>query len=105
MNPGGTPVLANSFLNFLVTGLTKRYSALVGCWPVAGQLFFLKIHVIKKLEGIGFKIVRIIGDNAKVNVKLFKLLRRATDGEDFQVIHPADSSPYLFLSFDPTHIL
>lgn len=106
---GGPPVLANSIMNFLVTGLTKRYSALVGCWPVARltgrQLFFLTIHVIRKLEEIGFKVVRVVGDNAKVNVKLFKLLRRATDAEDFQVTHPADPSRHLFLSFDPTHLL
>ncbi len=69
------------------------------------QLFFLTIHVIKKLEEIGFKIVRIVGDYAKVNVKLFELLRRGTDGEDFQVTHLADPSRYLFPSFDPTHIL
>jgi hypothetical protein len=31
------------------------------------------------LKENGFKVYRIVGDNAKVNVKLFKLLRRATD--------------------------
>ncbi|EFX80259.1 hypothetical protein DAPPUDRAFT_103668 [Daphnia pulex] len=88
VNHGGPPVLANSILNFLVTGLTKRFSALVGCWPVARltgrQLFCLTIHVIRIHEEIGFKVVRVVGDNAKVNVKLFQLLRRATDAEEFQ---------------------
>lgn len=109
VNHDGPPVLANSILNFLVTGLTKRYSALVGCWPVARltgrQLFCLTIHVIRKHGEIGFKVVRLVGDNAKVNVKLFQLLRRATDAEEFQVTHLVDPSRHLFLSFDPTHLL
>jgi hypothetical protein len=63
VNPGGPPVL-----NFFMTGLTKRFSDLVGCWPVARltgrQLFFLCMHVIKKLEEIGFIVDRLVGDNA-----------------------------------------
>jgi hypothetical protein len=35
------------------------------------QLFFLTVHVIKKLEEIGFSVERVVGDNAKINVKLF----------------------------------
>lgn len=58
-----------------MTGLTTKFSALVGSWPVAKltgrQLFFLTVHVIKKLEEIGFSVERVVGDNAKINVKLF----------------------------------
>lgn len=42
---------------------------------------------------------RIVGDNANVNVKLFKLPRRATDRKYFKVTHPADSSRNLFVYF------
>ncbi len=38
-------------------------------------------------------------------MKLFQLMRRATDQEDYQVTHPADPSRKLFVSYDPTHIL
>ncbi|KZS02806.1 Uncharacterized protein APZ42_000003, partial [Daphnia magna] len=31
----GAPVLANSLINFVITGITKKYSALAGSWPVA----------------------------------------------------------------------
>ena len=109
VNPGGPPVLANSLLNFVMTGLTKRFSSFVGCWLVARltgrQLFFLCMHVIKKIEEIGFKVDLLVGDNAKVNVKLFKLLKRRTDEEEIVVTHPVDQSRKLFLSFDYTHIL
>lgn len=73
----GPLVLSKSLLNFDITGLKKRYSALVCCWQLAKlsgrQLFFLSIHVMKKLEELRFKADRIVGDNANVNVKLFKL--------------------------------
>ena len=109
VNACGPPVLANSLLNFVMTGLTKRFSALVGCWPVARltgrQLFFLSMHVIKKLEDNGFIVDRIVGDSAKVNAKLFKLLKRKTDKEEIAVTHPFYPSRKLFLSYDYTHIL
>jgi hypothetical protein len=105
----GAPVLANSLINFLITGITKKYSALAGSWPVTKftgkQLFFLTVHVKKKLEEIGFIVERLVADNAKVNVKLFKLLKREADNNDFQVTHPADPSRILFVSYDYTHIL
>lgn len=57
---------------------------------------------MKKLEEIRFKVDIIVGDNANVLVKLFKLLRRTTDRK---VTHPADSSRYLFVSFYHTQFL
>lgn len=70
----GPLVLSKSLLNFDITELKKRYSALVCCWQLAKlsgrQLFFLSIHVMKKLEELRFKADRIVGDNANVNVKL-----------------------------------
>ncbi|EFX65857.1 hypothetical protein DAPPUDRAFT_332775 [Daphnia pulex] len=71
-NSSSDPILANSLLNFMVTGLTTKFSALVGSWPVAKlnarQLYFVTLHVIKTLESIGFLVDRIVGDNASVNV-------------------------------------
>jgi hypothetical protein len=56
----------------------------------------------EKLEEIRFKVDIIVGDNANVRVKLFKLLRRTTDRK---VTDPADSSRYLFVLFDHTQFL
>jgi hypothetical protein len=93
----------------MVTGLTTKFSALVGSWPVAKltarQLYFVTIHVIKTLESIGFLVDRIFGDNASVNVKLFQLLRRPGDKDDFKVTHPVDPERPFFLSYDYTHII
>lgn len=48
---------------------------------------------------------RIVGDNANVNEKLFKLPRRATDRKDFKVTHLADSSRNVFVPLDHTQFL
>lgn len=69
------------------------------------QLFFLTVHVIKKLEEIGFSVERVVGDNAKINVKLFQLLRRPNDVENFKVTNPANPCKKMFLSYDYTHII
>jgi hypothetical protein len=101
-------ILANSLLNFMVTGLTTKFSALLGSWTVAKlnarQLYFVTLHVIKTLESIGFLVDRIVGDNASVNVKLFQLLRQPCDEDDFKVTHPVDPKRPLFVSYDYTHI-
>jgi hypothetical protein len=56
-----------------MTGLTTKFLALVGCWPVSKltgrQLFFLTVHVVKKLEEIGFIVDRVVADHAKINVE------------------------------------
>lgn len=98
----GPPVLANSLINFVMTGLTTKFTSIVGTWPVARltgrQLFFLTIHVIRTLEDIGFTVERVVGDNAKINVALFKLLRKQEDEEPFLVTHPIDSARKLFVN-------
>lgn len=52
VNIGGPPVLANSLIHFLITSITKKYTTVVGSWPVAKftarQLYFSTIHEIKK---------------------------------------------------------
>lgn len=103
------PVLANSLINFIMTGLTTKFTAIVGSWPVAKlagqQLFFLTVHVIKKLEEIGFIVDGVVGDNARINIKLFDLLRHPSDKQDFIVTHPVNPSIPLFLSYDYTHLI
>ncbi|XP_045031040.1 uncharacterized protein LOC123473779 [Daphnia magna] len=98
----GPPVLANSLINFVMTGLTTKFTSIVGTWPVARltgrQLFFLTIHVIRTLEDIGFTVERVVGDNAKINVALFKLLRKQEDEEPFLVTQPIDSARKLFVN-------
>lgn len=71
-------------------------------------MYFLTIRVIKKLEEVGFLVDRSVGDNAKVNVKLFKILRKSADKNDFRVTHPAEpskTSRKWYVSYHPTHIL
>ncbi|KAK4037496.1 hypothetical protein OUZ56_029529 [Daphnia magna] len=99
------PVLANSLINFIMTGLTTKFTAIVGSWPVAKlagqQLFFLTVHVIKKLEEIGFIVDGVVGDNARINIKLFDLLRHPSDKQDFIVTHPIILNGFMVL-FDTT---
>lgn len=79
-----------------MTGLTIKFSSIVGSWPVAKltgrQLFFLTIHVIRTLEEIVFQVGRLVADNAKINEFLFKLIRKPEDMEPFLVTHPRDAN-------------
>jgi hypothetical protein len=89
-------VLANSVINFFMTGLTIKFSSIVGSWPVTKltgrQLFFLTIHVIRTLEEIVFQVGRLVADNTKINECLFKLLRKPEDMKPFLVTHPHDAN-------------
>lgn len=106
----GPIVLANSLINFVVMGLTLKYSALVGSWRVekltGRQLYFLTIYVIKKRKRkISFLVHQIVGHNAKVKVRLFKILIKPVYEEDFRVTHPVDPSRKLYVYYDQTHFL
>ena len=46
---------------------------------------------------------RIVCDNAKVNVRLFKILIKPMYEKDFRVTHPADPSRKLYVYYDQTH--
>lgn len=117
---GITPInednLANRTLGFVFSGLSTHYSI-----PVAfvnkltgQQLHDLTIHVIKELEKATFKVVRIVADNASINVACFKLLI-PNSNLSHVVPHPVqpavcednenESERQLFLSFDYCHIL
>ncbi|XP_064485453.1 uncharacterized protein LOC135397845 [Ornithodoros turicata] len=58
---------------------------------------------MKAVEDTGFRIVRVVADNHKTNVALFKHL---AGGELHHVTaHPLRQVDPLFLSFDPNHLI
>lgn len=104
---GGDLTLANSLLCFLVTGLSTSYRIPVAYYFTKGltgpQLHKLLIFVLEKVEACGFRVVRLVSDNHKVNVSAMKLLG---DGLlTYRIEHPCDCDRLLFLSFDPCHVL
>ncbi|KAH6946725.1 hypothetical protein HPB50_014765 [Hyalomma asiaticum] len=67
------------------------------------ELHKLIIFVMKKVEACGFKIVRLVTDNHKVNVNAMKLLGNGL--VTYRTEHPCDPDRQLFMSFDPCHVL
>ncbi|XP_077492721.1 uncharacterized protein LOC144103890 [Amblyomma americanum] len=103
----GEPVLANSLLCFVLTGLSVHVRIPVGYFLTRNctgqELFPLIKHVIKEVEDIGFKILRIVSDNHKINVLAFQLLCGGSLSHCTQ--HPEDPTRKLFLAFDQCHII
>ncbi|XP_049272289.1 uncharacterized protein LOC125758736 [Rhipicephalus sanguineus] len=104
---GGDLTLANSLLCFVITGLSTTYRIPVAYYFTKGltgpQLHKLLIFVLEKVEACGFRVIRLVSDNHKVNVNAMKLLG---DGLlTYRVEHPCDCDRLLFLSFDPCHVL
>lgn len=58
---------------------------------------------MKKVEACGFRIVRLVADNRRVNVTAMKLLRNGV--LTYRTAHPCDHDRILFMSFDPCHVL
>ncbi|EEC16581.1 hypothetical protein IscW_ISCW024749, partial [Ixodes scapularis] len=91
----------------LLNGLSVTYKI-----PVA--YFFVKnlsaedqlktvLYTIRTVESLGFKVIRLVTDNHKVNVLTMKHL---CGGQLAPVVqHPVDPTRPLFLSFDYCHIL
>lgn len=100
-------VLANRLLCFVLSGLSTSYRipcAYFFTKNLSGKLLFeLTLEVIKEVEKCGFLIVRVVTDNHKSNVVLFKKLSQGSMKPS--VPHPCDESRLLFLSFDPCHII
>lgn len=67
------------------------------------QLSVLMRHVIKKVEAIGFTVIRIVTDNHKVNVLSMSLLCGGQLTHCIQ--HPEDSARVLFFAFDQCHLI
>ncbi|XP_050032440.1 uncharacterized protein [Dermacentor andersoni] len=103
----GELVLANSLLCFVISGLTTKFRIPVAYYFTKGltgpQLHKLLIFVMQKVEACGFRIVRLVTDNHKVNVNCMKLLGNGL--LTYRIEHPCDRSRILFISFDPCHVL
>ncbi|XP_064480056.1 uncharacterized protein LOC135393663 [Ornithodoros turicata] len=101
------PVLANSLLCFLLCGLSVSFRIPVAYFVTKGlkgdELSQLVLFVLEKVESIGFRVLRIVTDNHRVNVNAMKILCRGD--LTHRIAHPADSQRALFLSFDYCHIL
>ncbi|KAH6936125.1 hypothetical protein HPB50_013550 [Hyalomma asiaticum] len=58
---------------------------------------------MKKVESCGFRIIRLVTDNHKVNVQAMRLLGNGII--TYRTEHPCDPDRPLFMSFDPCHVL
>lgn len=104
---GKYPTLANKLLCFVVNGLSKRFTIPAAYYLVKGlqgqELYQLFNQVIKAVEDCGFYVLRIVTDNHKTNVSMF---RQFGNGDlKFSVPHPCDPQRLLFLSFDYCHLI
>lgn len=99
--------LANSLLCFLLCGLHASFKILVGYFftkGCSGELLAKTVqHVIRMTEEVGFKIVRLVTDNHKVNVAAMETM--SLGHVQTRIRHPAEPSRYLFLAFDQSHII
>ncbi|XP_075742919.1 uncharacterized protein LOC142796362 [Rhipicephalus microplus] len=102
-----SPVLANSLLCFVISGLTTPFRIPMAYYFTKGltgdELYKMIIFVMKKVEACGFKIVRLVTDNHKVSVNAMKLLGNGL--VTYRTEHPCDPDRQLFMSFDPCHVL
>ncbi|KAJ4426887.1 hypothetical protein ANN_26686 [Periplaneta americana] len=73
---GKYPTLANKLLCFVVNGLSKRFTIPAAYYLVKGlqgqELYQLFNQVIKAVEDCGFYVLRIVTDNHKTNVSMFR---------------------------------
>ena len=99
--------LANSLPCFVFRGLSTKYRlrvALFFCSNLNGnQLHRATLKVIADVEEVGFRILRIVTDNSKVNVSMFEKLCSGTVIPEIQ--HPLDENRKIFLSYDQSHII
>ncbi len=101
------PQLANRLLCFLIRGLSTSYRIPCGYFfpkQLTGQdLYKLTLEVISEVEKCGFIIIRIVTDNHKTNVAMFRMLGNGKVQHKF--VHPNDENRFLFISFDQNHVL
>lgn len=103
----GDLVLASSLLCFVISGLSTTYRIPIADYFTKGltgpQLNKLLIFVMQKVEACGFRIVRLVTDNHKVNTNCMKLL--GNDLLTYRIENTCDRSRLLFISFDACHVL
>ncbi|KAG8174213.1 hypothetical protein JTE90_015695 [Oedothorax gibbosus] len=100
-------ILANRLLCFVIHGLSTNFTIPCSYFftkNLSGKkLYHLTTKVIEDVENCGFFVIRVVTDNHKTNVLLFKKLSK---GEMKPIVkHPNDESRFLFLSFDPNHLI
>uniref|UniRef100_A0A147BB70 Putative transposase protein n=2 Tax=Ixodes ricinus TaxID=34613 RepID=A0A147BB70_IXORI len=101
------PLLANSLLCFVLNGLSTSFRIPVSYFFTKGlngsQLATLLVFVMKNVEAAGFRILRLVTYNHKVNVSAMKIL--CGGFLTYRIEHPCNSERLLFLSFDYCHVL
>ncbi|KAH8019690.1 hypothetical protein HPB51_021012 [Rhipicephalus microplus] len=103
----GEPVLANSLLCFILSGLSVRIRIPVGYFFTKNctgqQLFMLMKYVLKGVETAGFIVMRIVTDNHKINVLALEML--CSGKLQHSIKHPEDPYRKLFIAFDQCHLI
>jgi hypothetical protein len=104
---GTKPVIANQLLCYVVHGLSTKYVIPASYYfhrqLNSKELYKLTLDVLKLLADCGFKVIRIVGDNHKNHVALFK---HFGNGMLQNVIaHPYNPGLKFFMSFDYCHAL
>lgn len=105
------PTLANKMLCYVIHGMTTKLII-----PAAN--FFHKtlqtttylqliLNVLQLLHKCGFTVLRIVTNNHKPNVGLFKFLSEGSEDKSLcvQVIYPVEPTISLFLSHDYCHVI
>jgi hypothetical protein len=102
---GSKPLIANQLLCFVVHGLSTKYIVPASYYfhrqLNSKDLYKLTLEVMKLLDECGFKVIRIVGDNHKNHVALFKHFGNGTLQN--VIAHPFSPGLKLFLSFDYCH--
>ncbi|KAF4529427.1 hypothetical protein B566_EDAN003523 [Ephemera danica] len=104
---GANPKVANKLLCFALHGLNVKFTIPAAYYLVANltgdEQTKFALTVLKEVTHIGFIVVRVVVDNAKINVAMFKQL---CGGEtiNFKIEHPFLLGTELFLSFDYVHV-
>jgi hypothetical protein len=104
---GQKPILANQLLCYVVHGLSTKFTIPAAYFfhkqLSASNFLRLTLTVLQTLHNCGFIVIRIVTDNHKSNVALFKHLAGNTLMS--RIPHPVKSEIPLFLSFDYCHII
>jgi len=100
--------LANRLLWFVLKGLSTNYRIPVSYFFVrklkSEDLVKLITCTLEELEDIGYRVIRLVGDDYSVNQKAFKILS-GKEAVCPQIQNPANTNFPLFLSYGYCHIL
>ncbi|KAF4531821.1 hypothetical protein B566_EDAN014875 [Ephemera danica] len=105
---GDNMILANKLLCMVMHGLRKHFTIPVSYYFVRSlkgkEQHGLAVQTINVVESLGFRVIRVVVDNAKQNVMMFKLFSPRNE-LNITVPHPSRKDDPLFLSFDQNHAL